>query len=45
MGVVYEVLVGLYRNIKALLRVKCVPTAYAAVPAELISKNLLLASS
>ena len=33
--------VGLYLKIKALLVVKCLPTAYAAVPAELINKDLL----
>jgi hypothetical protein len=42
-GVVDTVSAGLYLNIKALLAVKCLPTAYAAVPSELISKNLLLA--
>ncbi len=44
-GVIDWVSVGLYLNIKALFVIKCVPTAYAAVPAEFISKDLLLASS
>ena len=45
MGAVYAVSVGLYLKIKALLVAKCVPDAYAAVPAELITKDLLFASS
>ena len=44
-GVVDAVLVGSYLKIKALLVVKCVPTTNTAVPAELINKDLLLASS
>jgi len=44
-GVVDAVSVGLYLKIKASLVVKCMPPAYAAVPAELINKYLLLASS
>ena len=44
-GLVDALSVGLYLKIKAILRVKCVPVAYAAVPSELINKDLLLASS
>ncbi len=44
-GLVDAFSVGLYLKIKALMAFKCVPTANAAVPAELISKDPMLASS